>query len=70
MCYGTYPTDDPIADFNRWEAKRQEELNKLPKCAECDHPILTEEYYEINDEPVCPECLVSNHRKWVDDYIE
>lgn len=62
-------TDDPFADFDRWDAEQQARLDKLPICAECGEPIQTDEYYEINDEPVCPECLKDNHRKWVDDYI-
>lgn len=63
-------TDDPIADFERHDAEQQAQLDKLPVCCECDEPIQTEEYYEINDECVCPECLESNHRKRVEDYVQ
>ncbi len=63
-------TDDPIADFHRHDAEQAEALAKLPVCSECDNPIQTEEYYEFNDELICPECLQDNHRKWVEDYIE
>lgn len=64
-----YRTDDPIADFYRWDNDQQKQLDKLPKCAECGEPIQDEECYEINGELICPECLKSNHRKWTDDYV-
>jgi len=63
-----YRTDDPIADFARHDAEQQRKMDKLPRCAECDRPIQTEECYEINDELICPECLENNHRKRVEDY--
>ncbi len=64
-----YRTDNPLADFNRWDAEQQAALNKLPKCTECDEPIQDDCYYEINGECVCPECLDNNHKHWVEDYI-
>ena len=65
-----YFTDDPVADYNRYSEEQDKQLQKLPRCSECDNPIQTEECYEINDELICPECLQDNHRKWVEDYIE
>lgn len=63
-------TDDPVKDHDRYQNEKDKQLQKLPKCSECDNPIQTEECYEINDELICPECLKDNHRKWVEDYIE
>ena len=63
-------TDNPIEDFNRWDAEQTEQLKRLPKCAECGKPIQDEECYEINDELICPNCLEENHRKQTSDYIE
>lgn len=65
-----YRTDDPLADFDRWDAEQQAALNKLPKCAECGEPIQDDCYYEINGECVCPACLDNNHKHWVEDYID
>lgn len=62
-------TDNPIRDFERHDAEQQRELDRLPRCAECDEPIQTEHCFEINDELICPECLMTNHRKWVEDYV-
>ena len=65
-----YRTDDPLADFNRWDAEQQAALDKLPKCTECDEPIQDEHCYEINDELICEQCLNENHKKWTEDYFE
>ena len=65
-----FRTDDPVADFHRYDAEQEKSLEKLPRCCECDNPIQTEECYEINDELICPECLNDNHRKLVEDYVE
>lgn len=62
-------TGDPLADFDRWDKEQQAALDKLPKCAECDEPIQTDECYEINDEYICPECLENNHKHWVEDLV-
>lgn len=65
-----YFTDDPIADFHSYDAEREAELSKLPRCSECDERIQTDECYEFNGELICLDCLEKNHRKWVDDYID
>jgi formylmethanofuran dehydrogenase subunit E len=65
-----YRTDNPIADFNRWDAEQERALSKLPECSECGEKITDEECYEFNDELICPECLKDNHRKWTEDYME
>ena len=63
-------TDDPIKDFECYDAEQHRGLEKLPRCYECDEPIQSETCYEINGELICPECLENNHRKWVEDFIE
>lgn len=52
------------------EARQQRELDKRPKCSECKYPIQDEECYEINGKLVCPQCLVDNHEKRTEDYVE
>lgn len=62
-------TDDPVADYERYSTYQEKELEKLPKCSECGEPIQSEEYFEFDDEIICPDCLTYNHRKWVDDIV-
>ena len=61
-------TDDPIADFGRYDAEQQEKLDRLPVCDYCEEPIQDDYYYEIDNECICEECLNDNFRKSNDDY--
>lgn len=62
-------TNDPITDFNSWDREQQKQLEKLPRCADCDSPIQDDYYYLINDMPICQDCLDSNYRKDTDLFI-
>lgn len=65
-----YRTDDPVADFHHWDRECERALARLPECDCCGHHVQDEYYYEINGDVVCPKCLDSHYRKWVNDYIE
>lgn len=41
-------SDDPIADYDRYDAEQNKRLAKLPVCADCDYPIQDEFAYYIN----------------------
>lgn len=56
--------------YDQYEAERQRRADKLPKCCECDEAITSDECYEINDELICPRCLIENHRKWTEDVTD
>ena len=56
-------TDDPERDFRHWD-KEQEALRQLlPRCSECNHLIEDEDCYNINDVPVCDDCIGRFHVK-------
>lgn len=59
-------TDNPVLDAMRYDAERQAELDKLPKCEYCGEPIQDEYCYEV-DGYVCEKCLIKHFRKLVDD---
>lgn len=50
-------TDDPIADFDAYDAEQNRRLAKLPICADCDEPIQDEFAYYINGEWICERCI-------------
>lgn len=56
-------TDDPVADFERYDAEQEAALENLPVCSECGQPIQDDYCFVINDEPVHESCLVANYRK-------
>lgn len=62
-------TDNPIADYDRYDMEQMKWLQRLPVCAECGEPIQDEECYDIDGELVCAECLRHNHRVWTEDYM-
>ena len=61
-------TGDPLADFERYDAEKERELEKLPVCSECGEPIQSEYLYEIVDETYCESCM-DGFRKSVDSLI-
>lgn len=65
-----YRTDDPAADYDRWDADQARKIEKLPVCADCGEPVMDDHYYLINDEVICPDCLESGYRKEIEDYID
>lgn len=60
-------TDDPLRDFDRYEAEREREFQEvraqLPACAECEHTIEDAEAYYINGEWICESCMDSYKRE-------
>ena len=63
-------TDDPISDFERWDAEQQEELEGYPKCECCGEHITDDFFYIIADEYICEACLESEFRRRTEDYID
>lgn len=55
-------TDDPVADFHRHDAEKEDALALLPVCSECGKHIQDEHCFVINDEAICEHCMEENHR--------
>lgn len=62
-------TDNPIADFERYDAVQEKAKEKLPRCSECGEPIQDDFFYEIDCYFYCEDCLRDNHRKSTEDFI-
>ncbi len=56
-------TEDPIHDFEVWDAEQNRWLESLPECADCGEPIQDGYAYEYNGEYICPRCNEDLHRK-------
>lgn len=63
-------SDDPVRDYERYSARQQRELDRLPVCSECDNPIQTEKLFLINDNFICPHCMKENYMRDTDDYVD
>lgn len=66
----SYRTDDPHADFDRWDADEQKALKKLPKCEYCGETIMDDHLYDFNGDIMCETCLKEHFRKPVENYME
>ena len=62
-------TDDPVADFDRWDAEQHRRLKRRPRCAHCDEYIQSH-YDRIDADTLCPDCLESDYRVDADDYLD
>ena len=62
-------TDDPIADFERYDAEQGRQLDKLPRCCCHEEPIQDEYLYDIDGEYYCEEGMKERFRKSVDSVI-
>ena len=67
---GIHRSDDPVADFDRWDAEQESWLARRPVCADCGEHIQADHYFDINGEAICPDCMEGNYRKEIGDYIE
>ena len=65
----SYRTDDPVADFDRYDAEQEAELQKMPKCSHCGEHIQDGYLFDIEDELFCEECAFELFRKDAGDYI-
>ncbi|MBO5463753.1 MAG: hypothetical protein J6A49_10630 [Clostridia bacterium] len=61
-------TDNPVADFERYDAVQERAKEKLPRCSECGEPIQDDFFYDFDCYFYCADC-VSNHRKSTEDFI-
>lgn len=63
-------TDNPELDFMRYDAEQQAQLDRLPRCEECEEPIQGDFCYEVNGSYICENCLNDNHLVFVEDVID
>ena len=50
-------SDDPLRDFDAWEAEQTEQMKRLPVCDNCDRPIQDEKFFYYHGDKVCHECM-------------
>lgn len=65
-----FRTDDPLADFNRWDTEQQKRLDRLPRCRYCGEPIQGEHVYVFDGKCTCEDCLNEYHRISIDRFIQ
>lgn len=63
-------TDDPVSDFERWDAEQERKLESLPVCCICDEPIQQEKAVYYNDEWCCEDCEDEFWQNIREDFLE
>ncbi len=62
-------TNDPCADFERYDAEQERELEKLPVCEYCGETIQDDYLYDVGGDIFCEDCLNEHFRKSVDSFM-
>lgn len=62
-----YRTDDPAADFDRYDREQARDEERLPRCDYCGC-VIHEHYWRIKGEIYCEECLDECFRHDAEDY--
>ena len=55
-------SDDPLRDFDRWDAEQQKKLKELPICEDCGEHIQDESAFYINGDWICEDCIDAYRR--------
>jgi hypothetical protein len=65
-----YFSDDPVADFNRYDRDQQRQLERLPVCEghKCGQRIQDDIYFDIDGEILCEECMIRKYGRRTEDY--
>ena len=58
-------TDDPVADYERYSAQQERELDKLPVCDRCRKKIHNDYYWDIEGTLYCEKCMNREFRREV-----
>lgn len=58
-----FRTDDPVADFESWDAMLEQRLARLPVCSECGEPIQDYFAYQIDNRWICENCIQWSRRE-------
>lgn len=65
-------SDDPAKDFDRWDQEKERQLARLPVCEDkkCGKRIDEDDYYDIDGEILCEDCMKRRYRRYTADLIE
>ena len=63
-------SDDPGRDFDRWDMEQERRRARLPVCECCQKTINDDDYYDINNELLCEECVKDKYRRYTADLLE
>lgn len=60
---------DPESDFDYLDRKQAEYEARLPVCEKCGETINDDEFFEINGEILCEECMRDRYARRTEDLV-
>lgn len=60
--------NDPVADFERYDANRERELRKFPVCCICKEHIQQDYAVRYQDRWICDDCLDELREETLDEF--
>lgn len=64
-----FRTDDPLRDFDRYDALMAAREAQLPQCERCGEPVDDDIYFEIDNEILCEKCMHDMYARNTEDWI-
>lgn len=61
-----------IDNYKAWEyaeRERERQLMRLPVCEDCHERIQDEDYYDVDGELLCENCMKKRYRRFTEDLI-
>ncbi len=65
-----YLSDDPALDFARLDMELARAEDRLPQCECCGEAINDDDYYEIDNEILCEDCMKKRYKKRTEDFVQ
>lgn len=65
-----YFSDDPVADFERYDRDQERMIDRLPVCEghKCGERIQDDLYFDIDGEILCEKCMIRKYGRRTEDY--
>ena len=64
-----FRTDDPLRDFDRYDAEMAAREAMLPQCEVCGEHINDDIYFEIDGEILCEKCMHDRYARSTEDWL-
>lgn len=64
-----YYSDDPVRDFERYDAYLARREAMLPVCEKCGESIRDYKYFEIDNEILCSDCVDDLYGRSTEDFL-
>lgn len=64
-----FRSDDPLKDFQRYDALMAAREAQLPVCEKCGEPVDDDIYFEIDNEILCEKCMHDLYARSTEDWL-